>query len=125
MQSQLEMALTQLNTVSSVEISTGAAEVAIPDEAEVPAEQRPEIEQTPYTTSTMVGIVGDEIALQEGTTTLELSELPDLSEYSPQAQAHPRDEEGEVFGFLDGDAETLYHVRLGTMSPPSPWRVRI
>ncbi|GAB3847573.1 LpqB family beta-propeller domain-containing protein [Nesterenkonia populi] len=117
MQTQLEMALTQLNTVSSVEISTGAAEVEIPDETSVPADQRPDIEEMPYTTSTMVGILDDQIALQEGTTSLEVSGLPDLSAYEPQGPAHPRDEEAEVFAFLDGDAETMYHIRPGEDEP--------
>ncbi|WP_022871863.1 LpqB family beta-propeller domain-containing protein [Nesterenkonia alba] len=117
---QLTLVLTQLQGVTSVEITAGSVELDIPDEDEVPTEDRPDIEVNPVTSDTQVGILEGELARQQGTTTFAAEGVPELNEYNPRLPATPAAAEGEVFAFVgdneDGE-EALFHVRPEDEAP--------
>lgn len=106
MQHQLELALLDIPSVRSVEITVGQSDYEMP-------EQSPEIldiAQGPSVGNTQVGIEDDTLVRVQDLQTLSIGSLPDISDLNPQQPAVPAETE-EVFAFLDGDGESMYHLR--------------
>lgn len=68
------------------------------------------ITHRPEVQSLQVGVHDGRLKLLEGLQTLSIAGLPDISHLEPQAPAMPEAAD-DVYAFLDGDRETLYHVR--------------
>jgi len=111
MQQQLNLALTSLSRVTDVEITVAQREFDIPTEAELPEDERPDYEVSPEVDSTQVGIEGGTLRRQNDQVTLTIGSLPDIADLDPQAPAVPNTAAEEVFGFLNGDGNQLYHLR--------------
>lgn len=68
------------------------------------------ITHRPEVQSLQVGVQDGRLKMLEGLQTLSIAGLPDISDLDPQAPAMPEAAD-DVYAFLDGDRETLYHVR--------------
>jgi len=111
MQQQLDLALTSLSRVTEVEITVAQREFDIPTAAELPEDERPDYQVSPEVDSTQVGIEGGTLRRQNDQVTLTIGSLPDIADLDPQAPAVPNTAAEEVFGFLNGDGNQLYHLR--------------
>ncbi len=110
MQEQLDLALGSLSSVEEVELTVEQRELEIPVEADLPEEDRLDINASPEVGSTQVGILNGELRRQNDQVLLSVANLADISDLDPQDPAVPNDV-ANVFAFLDGDAEELYHLR--------------
>lgn len=111
MQEQLDLALGSLTSIQEVALTVEQRELEIPAEADLPEEERLDITASPEVESTQVGIVDGQLRRQNDQVTLSVGSLPDISDLDPQDPAVPNDADDDVFAFLDGDAEELYHLR--------------
>jgi len=111
MQQQLDLALTSLSRVTEVEITVAQREFDVPTAAELPEDERPDYQVSPEVDSTQVGIEGGTLRRQNDQVTLTIGSLPDIADLDPQAPAVPNTAAEEVFGFLNGDGNQLYHLR--------------
>ncbi|MGJ9405331.1 LpqB family beta-propeller domain-containing protein [Nesterenkonia aurantiaca] len=111
MQEQLELALTSLTRVNEVEMTVAQREFDIPLETELPEAERLRIEVAPEVDSTQVGIENDTLRWQNDQVTLSIGSLPDIADLDPQAPAVPGSSSEEVFAFLNGAGDQLYHLR--------------
>lgn len=111
MQEQLELALTSLTRINEVEITVAQQELDIPLETELPEEDRLRIEVAPEVDSTQVGIENDTLRWQNDQVTLSIGSLPDIADLDPQAPALPGSFSEDVFAFLNGAGDQLYHLR--------------
>ncbi|GAA3072143.1 MULTISPECIES: LpqB family beta-propeller domain-containing protein [Actinomycetes] len=106
MKHQLEMVLLDLPTVREVEIISGQTEYEMPEQ---PTDTL-DIERDPSVSNTQVGVLDDTLVRVQDLQTLSIGSLPDISELEPQKPAVPAQAE-EIFAFLDGEGERLYHLR--------------
>lgn len=102
---QMDLALTQLNDVSSVEMTVGQQVLEVDEDLE-PLD----VIDEPVVTAPQVGILDDQLGRLDGYHELSIPNLPDISALEPQHPAVPEAED-DVFAFLDGEAERLFHVR--------------
>ncbi|MBO0594326.1 GerMN domain-containing protein [Nesterenkonia sp. E16_7] len=111
MQEQLELALTSLTRINEVEITVAQRELEIPVASDLPEEDRLRIEVAPEVDSTQVGIENDTLRWQNDQVTLSIGSLPDIADLDPQAPALPGSFSEDVFAFLNGEGDQLYHLR--------------
>ncbi|KUG58764.1 LpqB family beta-propeller domain-containing protein [Nesterenkonia jeotgali] len=111
MQEQLELALTSLTRINEVEITVAQSELDIPAREDLPEEDRLDIQVAPEVDSTQVGIQDDTLVRQNDQVTLSIGGLPDISDLDPQAPAFPGTSSEDVFAFLNGAGDQLYHLR--------------
>ncbi|WP_261624472.1 LpqB family beta-propeller domain-containing protein [Nesterenkonia marinintestina] len=105
MEHQLDLALTQLNDVSSVEVSAGQRGLEVDDDLD-PLE----VIDEPVVTAPQVGVLDGQLGRLDGYHELSIPNLPDLEDLEPQQPA-VSEAEDDVFAFLDGEGERLFHVR--------------
>ncbi|GAA1136785.1 LpqB family beta-propeller domain-containing protein [Nesterenkonia lutea] len=110
MQEQLDLALMSLSSVRDVEITVEQRELEIPVSPDLPEEDRLDIEDSPEVDPTQVGIEDGTLRRQNDQVTLSIGSLPDISDLDPQDPAVPNDSP-DVFAFLNGEADVLYHLR--------------
>ncbi|GAA1172684.1 LpqB family beta-propeller domain-containing protein [Nesterenkonia xinjiangensis] len=113
MQHQLELALLDLPGVRAVEITAGQAEYEMPDQST----DALGIEDRPSVGNTQVGVLDDTLVRVQDLQTLSIGSLPDISDLEPQKPALPAEAE-EIFAFLDGEGEELYHLRPNRSPDP-------
>ncbi|PRZ14190.1 LpqB family beta-propeller domain-containing protein [Nesterenkonia sandarakina] len=111
MQEQLDLALTSLTRINDVEITVAQRELDIPLESELAEAEQLRIQVAPEVDSTQVGIEDGTLRRQNDQVTLSIGSLPDISELDPQAPAVPGSASDEVFAFLNGEGNQLYHLR--------------
>lgn len=111
MQQQLDLALTSLTRVNEVEVTVAQTELEIPVATDLPEEDRPRFEVSPEVESTQIGIENGTLRRQNDKVTLSIGSLPDISDLNPQAPAVPGSPSEEVFAFLNGAGDRLYHLR--------------
>lgn len=107
MQHQAELVLSQVDGVEQVDVTVGESELELPEEGGTEAL---DISVDPQVRSTLVGVLDDTLMHVEGQNELSISGLPDISDLEPQKPAMS-EEASEVYSFLDGEAEELYHLR--------------
>lgn len=117
MRHQLNLALSQLSTVRQTQITVNGSRLEIPSPSELSEEERLNIEASPSAGETQIGVQDSMLVRQTGTATNAISELPDISGLEPRYPAKPTPPADEVFAFMGGDLDELYHVRQGAGSP--------
>lgn len=111
MQEQLDLALTSLTRINEVEITVAQSELEIPAQSELAEEERLNIQVSPEVDSIQVGIEDGTLRRQNDQVTLTIESLPDIADLDPQAPAVPGSSAEDVFAFLNGDGDRLYHLR--------------
>ncbi|MGJ9373958.1 LpqB family beta-propeller domain-containing protein [Nesterenkonia sp. CF4.4] len=111
MQQQLDLALTSLTRINEVEITVAQRDLDIPLQSELEDEDRLDIEVSPEVDSTQIGIEDGTLVRQNDQVTLSIASLPDISDLEPQSPAIPGSSSEDVFAFLNGDGDQLYHLR--------------
>ncbi|GAB3187679.1 LpqB family beta-propeller domain-containing protein [Nesterenkonia suensis] len=106
MQHQLELVLLELPSIHEVEITAGQADYEMPAQST----ETLEITQAPQVGNTQVGILDGALVRVQDLQVLSIGSLPDISDLDPQKPAVPAEAE-EIFAFLDGEGEALYHLR--------------
>ena len=117
MRHQLNLALSQLSTVRDTEITVNGSSLEIPRPADLSEDEQLDIETSPSAGETQIGVQDGALVRQTGTTTNEISGLPDISGLDPRFPAKPTPPADQVFAFMDGDLEALYQVRDGAEAP--------
>lgn len=117
MRHQLSMALAQLSTVREVQLTSNGGPLDVPEPGELPDDQQLNIATRPTADETQVGIVDGSLVRQTGQSTHTIPGLPDISGLDPRFPAVPSAPTEQVFAVMDGDLESLYHVRPETAEP--------
>lgn len=113
MQRQMEMALEQVGGVEEVRLTVNQEELELPNPEELPEDQQLNLQAHPQVSNIQVGVLNDQLALQRGTVTEQIAQLPDIAELEPQSPAMSELTGADAFAFLNGDGDALYHVRPG------------
>lgn len=117
MRHQLNMALAGLSTVREVEITSNGSSLDIPEPGELPEDQQLNITTRPIADETQVGVRNGTLVRQTGRSTNSVGGLPNISDLDPRFPAVPSAPSEQVFAFMDGDLEALYHVRPEAEAP--------
>ncbi|GAA4828610.1 LpqB family beta-propeller domain-containing protein [Garicola koreensis] len=117
MRHQLNLALSQLSTVRDTEITVNGSSVDVPEPGELSEEEQLDIEASPTAGESQIAVRNGALVRQTGTSTNEISGLPDVSELDPRYPAMPSPPADQVFAFMDGDLSSLYHVRADAPAP--------
>lgn len=111
MRHQLNLALSQLSTVRDTTITVNGSALDIPAPADLPEEDRLDIEASPSAGGTQIGVQDGVLVRQTGQSTDVISDLPDVSDLEPRFPAMPSPPGDQIFAFTNEDLDALYHVR--------------